>query len=113
MPQIKWGAPKFWYEVGWRQYSMNNTSDVFAIERVYPPQRQFVVPSVVLNAQYQFYVRAVNQQPGGEFKRTEKNQIRSFFFHLETNSTYASETPIYHLAFAGDAGNDSKISSMK
>ena len=72
MPQIKWGAPKFWYEVGWRQYSTDKTPEAFSIERVYPPQRQFVVPNAVLNAQYQFYVRAVNQQPGGEHKSTRK-----------------------------------------
>lgn len=46
-------------------------------------------------------------------KTQEKSNRIFVIFHLETNSTYATGTPIYHLAFAGDAGNDHKTSFIK
>lgn len=66
MPAIQWGAPKFWYEVSWRQAPVGAKSGPFATQRVNPPQRQFSVPNSVMNMRYEYYVKAVNQQPGGK-----------------------------------------------
>ncbi|CAF0853285.1 unnamed protein product [Adineta steineri] len=85
IPAIKWGAPKFWYEVGWRQLPTDKKPDTFLTERVNPPQHQFSIPNPVLSMRYEYYVKAVNQQPG------------------EVNSTDASEPPVYNTAFAGDS----------
>ncbi|CAF1215999.1 unnamed protein product [Adineta ricciae] len=85
MPAIQWGAPKFWYEVGWRQAPVGTKPGPFTTQRVNPPQRQFSVPSSVMNMRYEYYVKAVNQQPG------------------ETNSTYAIDSPKTNIAFAGDS----------
>jgi hypothetical protein len=67
MPSIKWGAPKFWYEVGWRRFVLGNETGPFSTQRVNPPQRQFAVPNPVMNMRYQYYVKAVNQQPEGKY----------------------------------------------
>jgi hypothetical protein len=66
MPSIKWGSPKFWYEVGWRQFGENSKSETFLTKRVYPPQNQFAIPNPIMNMRYQYYVKAVNQQTEGE-----------------------------------------------
>ena len=66
MPAIQWGAPKFWYEVGWRQAPVGTKPGPFTTQHVNPPQRQFSVPSSVMNMRYEYYVKAVNQQPGGK-----------------------------------------------
>jgi hypothetical protein len=68
MPSINWGAQSFWYEVGWRQYPLDNGTGAFSTQRVFPPQHQFPVPNSVLSMRYQYYVKAVNQQPGGKLK---------------------------------------------
>ena len=73
MPPIKWNAPKFWYEVGWRPFAPGANPEPFMTQRVYPPQNQFAIPNPALNMRYQYYVKAVNQQPGGIF-----NYFRSF-----------------------------------
>ena len=65
MPPIKWNAPKFWYEIGWRPFVVGANPEPFMTQRVYPPQNQFPIPNPVLNMRYQYYVKAVNQQPGG------------------------------------------------
>jgi hypothetical protein len=67
MPPIKWNAPKFWYEIGWRPFVPGANPEPFMTQRVYPPQNQFAIPNVVINMRYQYYVKAVNQQPGGTF----------------------------------------------
>jgi hypothetical protein len=67
MPLIKWNAPKFWYEVGWRPFVPGANPEPFMTQRVYPPQNQFPIPNPALNMRYQYYVKAVNQQPGGTF----------------------------------------------
>ena len=65
MRQIEWGAPKFWYEIGWRRYLMANSSESFTTQRVSPPQRQYAIPNPSMNMRYQYYVKAVNQVAGG------------------------------------------------
>jgi hypothetical protein len=67
MPSIKWGAPIFWYEVGWRPFKSGNNSEVFLTQRIYPPQHRFTVKNPTLGMKYQYYVKAVNQQPGGKY----------------------------------------------
>ncbi len=69
MPPIKWNAPKFWYEVGWRPFVPGPNPEPFMTQRVYPPQNQFAIPNPALNMRYQYYVKAVNQQPGGRFRQ--------------------------------------------
>ncbi|CAF4330504.1 unnamed protein product, partial [Adineta steineri] len=73
IPAIKWGAPKFWYEIGWRQLPTDKKPDTFLTERVNPPQHQFSIPNPVLSMRYEYYVKAVNQQPGGKFYAREIN----------------------------------------
>ncbi|CAF0804833.1 unnamed protein product [Rotaria sordida] len=85
MPPIKWNAPKFWYEVGWRPFVPGPNPEPFMTERVYPPQNRFAIPNPVLNMRYQYYVKAVNQQPG------------------EINGADANEPPMFFYAFAGDS----------
>ncbi len=69
MPPIKWNAPKFWYEVGWREYKATNESNTFLTQRIYPPQHQFAIPNAVMNMRYEYYVKAVNQQPKGKAQK--------------------------------------------
>jgi len=69
MPSIKWGAPKFWYEVGWRQSEVGKNPPPFLTQRIYPPQHQFTIPNPVMNMRYEYYVRAVNQKPGGKLQK--------------------------------------------
>ncbi|CAF1002499.1 unnamed protein product [Adineta ricciae] len=85
MPPIKWNAPKFWYEVGWRPFVPGPNPEPFMTQRVYPPQHQFAIPNPALNLRYQYYVKAVNQQPG------------------EINGADANEPPLYFIAFSGDS----------
>ncbi|CAF4169795.1 unnamed protein product [Rotaria sp. Silwood2] len=85
MPAIKWGAPTFWYEIGWRQFTPGTDPQPFSTKLIYPPQHQFPIPNPIMNMRYQYYVKAVNQQPG------------------ETNTTDAIEPPVYNIAFAGDS----------
>ncbi|CAF2121861.1 unnamed protein product [Rotaria magnacalcarata] len=85
MPSIKWNAPKFWYEIGWRPFLAGANPQPFMTQRIYPPQNRFAIPNPVLNMRYQYYVKAVNQQPG------------------EVNGADALEPPLYFVAFAGDS----------
>ncbi|CAF4209111.1 unnamed protein product [Rotaria socialis] len=85
MPKIKWSSPDFWYEVGWRQYALDNSSEPFSTEIIYPPNYQFTIPNTMTDMRYQYYVKAVNQQTGAN------------------NSTDAIEPPVYNIAFAGDS----------
>ncbi|UJR16314.1 hypothetical protein I4U23_003220 [Adineta vaga] len=85
MPPIKWNAPKFWYEIGWRPFVPGPNPEPFMTQRVYPPRNQFAIPNPALNMRYQYYVKAVNQQPG------------------EINGADANEPPLYFIAFSGDA----------
>ena len=66
MPSIKWGAPKFWYEVSWRAFATKSSVGPFLTQRVNPPVHQFAIPNPVMHLQYQYYVKAVNQLPGGK-----------------------------------------------
>ena len=68
MPAIKWAASKFWYEVGWRPFPTDSSTEPFLTKRVVPPQHQYVIPSPVMNMRYQYYVKAVNQQTEGRSK---------------------------------------------
>ena len=63
MPLIKWNAPKFWYEIGWRPFVPGANPEPFMTQRVYPPQNQFAIPNVVINMRYQYYVKAINNSP--------------------------------------------------
>lgn len=81
MPEIKWNAPKFWYEVGWRPFIAGPNPEPFMTQRVYPPVRHFPIPNPVINMRYQYYVKAINQQPGGKM-----NNILNVI--LSTNSFY-------------------------
>lgn len=65
MPSIKWGASKYWYEVGWRPYPNDRDPQPFSTQQINPPQTRFVVPSPMMNTRYQYYIKSVNQQPGG------------------------------------------------
>ncbi|UJR30186.1 hypothetical protein I4U23_017725 [Adineta vaga] len=85
MPAIQWGAPKFWYEVGWRQAPVGKKPGAFSTQNVNPPLRRFSVPNSVMNMRYEYYVKAVNQQPG------------------EINSTDSTEVLVTNIAFAGDS----------
>ncbi|CAF0900446.1 unnamed protein product, partial [Didymodactylos carnosus] len=84
MPEIKWNSPKFWYEVGWKRLDQQPPGP-FRTLRIDPPQNILVVPDVVPNVRYQYYVKAYNQQPG------------------ETNGGDANEPITYHTAFSGDS----------
>jgi hypothetical protein len=65
MPKVKWNAPKFWYEIGWRPFVPGLNPEPFMTQRIYPPQNQFPIPNPAMNMRYQYYVKSVNQQPGG------------------------------------------------
>lgn len=83
MPPIKWNAPKFWYEVGWRIFIPGNNPEPFMTQRVYPPQNQFPIPNPIMNTRYQYYVKAMNQQPGGNLTISHRNPtsfLRFFSF---------------------------------
>ena len=82
MPPIKWNAPKFWYEVGWRPFAAGPNPEPFMTQRVYPPQNQFAIPNPVINMRYQYYVKAVNQQPGGPSFRLVKRTAASLCISL-------------------------------
>ena len=73
MPAIKWGAPTFWYEVGWRQFNASTDSEPFFTQLVYPPEHQLAVPNPVMHMRYQYYVKAVNQQTEGKFSLHRDN----------------------------------------
>ena len=79
MPATKWGAPTFWYEVGWRQFPVDKNPPAFLTQKIYPPQNKFAIPNPVTNMRYQYYVKAVNQQPGGMNFNNLRNSIHAAF----------------------------------
>ena len=85
MPPIKWNAPKFWYEVGWRPFVAGPNQEPFMTARIYPPQNQFAIPNPALNIRYQYYVKAVNQQPGGLSSSLEEMVFEKFDFLFSRN----------------------------
>lgn len=111
MPPIKWNAPKFWYEIGWRPFVPGANPEPFMTQRVYPPQNQFAIPNPALNLRYQYYIKAVNQQPGGTHEHEYEHALELLVLIVEINGADANEPPLYYIAFSGDSGNFENISS--
>jgi hypothetical protein len=53
---------------------------------------------------YEYYVKSVNQQPGGKIQKFIHCNLTKIFY-LEINNTFANESVVSKFAFAGDAGN--------
>ncbi len=57
-----------------------------------------------MSMKYEYYVKSVNQQPGGKIQKFIHCNLTKIFY-LEINNTFANESVVSKFAFAGDAGN--------
>lgn len=66
MPLIDWNAPIFWYQVEYRPVRKSNSTPEMDFIRIKVPSDQdyIVVPNTPSYTEYEFYVKAYNQQVG-------------------------------------------------
>ena len=70
MPKIEWNAPLFWYQVEYRRVRKDNDSyynplaDEFIRQKVPADRDYLVIENVPTYTEYEFYVKAYNQQAG-------------------------------------------------
>jgi len=70
MPKIEWNAPLFWYQVEYRRVRKENETNFYPQENEFirlkvPSDRDYVViENVPTYTEYEFYVKAYNQQAG-------------------------------------------------